>query len=318
MEDKKKIPSPWIKKGPLKTFLFFLAFSAVVWFFVQFSKQYSEIVEFPINYINVPKDKILLNDSPEILRLRMRDNGINIAFRKLFPQELLLDVSEAVVKDGQLIYNLEQQKASLLTQLNIGYDDITFLQEALKIGFDQRAVKTLAVQPNIELGFAVGYSALEGIKLEPDSVTVSGPGNILDTLEVVSTKNLKINNISRDVKGVVDLDTDQFPKLTFYQQQVGYSLLTDKFTEGKAEIPVELINVPQGTNVTIFPKNVTVFYQVSLSEFEKVKPAQFKVVADFKNAMKTDGYMLAQVVKKPDLVNNVRLNEQQIQFVIKR
>lgn len=318
MDDKIKIRRPWIKKGPLKTFLFFLAFSAVIWFFVQFSKQYSEIVEFPISYVNIPKDKIILNDAPYILRLRMRDNGINIAYRKLFPRELMLDVSEAIVQEGSLIYNLEQQKASLLAQLSIDYDDVTFLQEVLKIGFDQRAVKTLSVEPNIELGFAVGYSALEGIKLEPDSVTVSGPANILDTLEVVSTKNLKINNISRNVRGTIKLDTDQFPKLTFYQEEVGYSLLTDKFTEGKAEIPVELINVPQGTNVTIFPKNVTVFYQVSLSEFDKVKPSGFKVVADFKNAMKTDGYMLAQVVKKPDLVNNVRLNEQQIQFVIKR
>lgn len=318
MQDKTKLRKPWIKKGPLKTFLFFLGFSAMVWIFVQFSKQYSEIVEFPIAYANVPKDKILLNDSPESLDLRLRDNGINIAFRKLFPKKLIIDISEAREEGGTLVYDLEQHKPSILSQLNIDFDDINFLQEALMINFEKRAVKTVGIIPDIELGFSVGYSALDGIKLEPDSVTVSGPQNIIDTLQQIRTENMKIKNISQDMDGTVRLDKTNLGKLTFYQDQVNFSLRTDKFTEGKAQIPVELINVPKGMNVVIFPKEVTVFYQVSLSEFEKIKPESFKVVADFKKAQDGNGFMIAQIAKQPKLVNNVRLSEQKIQYVIKR
>lgn len=318
MQDKTKLRKPWIKKGPLKTFLFFLAFSAMVWIFVQFSKEYSEIVQFPIAYVNVPKDKILQNDSPENLDLRLRDNGINIAFRKIFPKKLLIDISEAREEASTLVYDLELHKPSILSQLNIDFEDVNFLQNDLRLNFEQRAVKRVKIEPNIELGFSVGYSALDGIKLEPDSVTVSGPKNIIDTLQQVRTQNLKIQNISQDMDGTIKLDKSKLGKLTFYEEEVQFNLRTDKFTEGKAQIPVELINVPKEMNVVIFPKEVTVYYQVSLSEFDKVTPSNFKVVADFKKAQDGDGFMMAQIAKKSKLVNNVRLSEQKIQYVIRR
>lgn len=318
MQNKTRPRKPLIKKGPLKTFLFFLAFSAFVWIFVQFSKQYSEIVGFPITYVNVPKDKIIFSDAPNSLDLRLRDNGINIAFRKIFPKKLVIDISETTEAGNHLIYDLEKQKQAILMQLNIDYDNVNFLQDDLKIGFEQRTVKKILIVPDIELSFSVGYSALEGIKLEPDSVTVSGPKNILDTLQKVQTKSLKINNISQDVKGTIKLNTSKLDKLNFYRKEVNYSLRTDKFTEGKAVIPVELINVPENLNVVIFPKEVTIYYQVSLKQFDKITPSGFKVIADFKKASNSDGYLLAQIVKKPQLVNNVRLNEQKIQFIIRR
>jgi len=76
--------------------------------------------------------------------------------------------------------------------------------------------------------------------------------------------------------------------------------------------------VPEKMNAVIFPKEVIVYYQVSLNEFDKVKPSNFKVIVDFKNSVDSDGYLLAQIVEHPDIVNNLRLNENKILFVIKR
>jgi len=79
-----------------------------------------------------------------------------------------------------------------------------------------------------------------------------------------------------------------------------------------------MINVPEKMNAVIFPKEVIVYYQVSLNEFDKVKPSNFKVIVDFKNSVDSDGYLLAQIVEHPVIVNNLRLNENKILFVIKR
>lgn len=319
MIKKKNKPSKqWIKKGPLKTFLFFLGFSAVIWIFVQFSKQYTVPVEVPITYINVPMDKILEESRDRTLQLRMRDNGFNIARYRLIPPDLKIDLSEVRVEGNTLIYELEQQKQSIVSQLNLSYENTAFLQQDIRIGFEQREVKTVNVVSNIELGFAVGYSALEEIILEPDTVRVSGPASVLDTLEEVGTRAIRINNINRDISGTVKLETGGLNNVTFFEEEVNYRLRTDKFTEGKVEIPVEVINVPQDQNVVIFPKEVALFYQVSLKDFEKVKASSFKVVVDFEQALASEGFLLAQVVQKPSFVNNVRLNERRIQFVIRR
>lgn len=319
MNQKKTSPGkPWIKRGPLKTFLFFLGFSTVIWIFVQFSKLYIVGVEVPITYVNVPMDKLLGKDNPGTLDLRMRDYGFNIARYRLLPPQLEIDVSETRQTDNYLVYDLEQNKQAIVSQLNLDYEDAMFFQPEILISYEQKEVKTVNITSNIELSFAVGYSALEEIKLQPDTVRVSGPASILDTLEEVGTENIRINNISRDLNGTVKLEKDGLENVTFFTEEVNYSLRTDKFTEGKVQIPIEMVNVPEGNNVVIFPKEVVLFYQVSLNDFEKVKPSSFKVVVDFQNALASDGYLIAQVVQKPAIVNNVRLNEKRIQFVIKR
>jgi hypothetical protein len=307
-----------IKRGPLKTFLFFLGFSSVIWVFVQFSKEYSVALEFPIIYTNIPKDKILLGDNPRTLDLRVKEKGFVIAKHKFSPPEILIDISDAQEKEGELIFDLDKHKPAILSQLNIEYEDANFLQNDLKITFEEREVKTVKVRSNINLNYAVGYSALEEIKLKPDSVRVSGPENILDTLSFIPTEFLEINNISNDVSGKIKLDYSKLKKITVFQEEVSYSSRTDKFTEGKVQIPIKVINVPANTNVVIFPKEVTVYYQVSLHEFDGITADDFEVNIDYKNASESDGYLLAQISKQPELVNNVRLNKKKIQFVIKR
>jgi len=318
MQNKVKIRKPLIKRGPFKTFLFFLGFSTVVWIFVQFSKEYTEAVELPISYINVPKDKILSPENPSKLDLRVKENGLHIAFNRLFPKVLYLDVSDSKMENGKLIYNLEEQKSALLSQLNLAYDKAEFLKQTLNISYQQREVKKVPIRSNVELDFAVGYSALDDVEFQPDSIMVSGPKGILDTLSEVQTSVLRLENINNDISGTVYLDTAKLERLTFYQSKIDYTLRTDKFTEGKVQVSIDLVNVPEGMNVVIFPKEVTVIYQVSLKKFNSVKKEDFRVMADFKNAVNSDGYLLVQITEQPPQVNNVRLNEKKIQFVIKR
>ncbi|RKS50754.1 YbbR-like protein [Gillisia mitskevichiae] len=318
MKTKLKERKPWIKRGPLKTFSFFLGFSAVIWVVVQFSKEYSEVLEMPIIYTNLPKDKILVGDTPKTMDLRIRDRGFYIAWNRMFPQKINIDISDASEEGKSLVYDLEKQKSAILSQLNLDYEKVVFLQKNIKISFEQRAVKKVAVLSSIDLSFAVGYSALEEIKLQPDSIMISGSASILDTLTSIRTRPLKINNISNDVKGNVKLETANLKGVSLFQEEVNYSVRTEKFTEGKVEIPIKLLNVPEGTNVVIFPKDVVIYYQVSLNDFEKIDSSSFVVAVDFKNAKDSDGFLIAQILEEPTQVNNIRLNEKKIQFVIKR
>ncbi|TVZ25357.1 YbbR-like protein [Gillisia sp. Hel_I_86] len=318
MKTKLKEKKPWIKRGPLKTFSFFLGLSAVIWVVVQYSKEYTEVIEFPILYTNLPKDKILVGNNPKTLDLRIRERGFHIAWNRVFPKNIAIDISDAIEEGNFLIYDLELQKTAILSQLNFDYEKVDLLQKNMKINFEQRAVKKVAVLSSIDLSFAIGYSALEEIKLQPDSIMLSGPANILDTLRTIKTKPLKISNISNDVRGKVKLETANLKAVALYQEEVNYFVRTEKFTEGKLEVPIKLLNVPEGTNVVIFPKEVVVFYQVSLKDFEKIEPSSFEVAVDFKNAKDSDGFLIAQILEKPNQVNNIRLNEKKIQFVIKR
>ncbi|GAA4325830.1 hypothetical protein GCM10023115_39850 [Pontixanthobacter gangjinensis] len=315
MELRKK---PRFKKSSVKTFSFFLVFSAVVWILVQFSKTYTQVIEIPVSYINTPLDKSISEDRPDHVDLQLQDNGFSIYYYKFFNPRLEVDLSQARENDGKLVYSLQNHLSDIEQQLKIDFENSLIVQEEIVVPFQFKKEKMLKVEPRIEVSYAVGFSADEPIKLQPDSVKVSGPEEIIDSLTSVPTRSIKLNKVNNDLNGQVGLDTSSLGELSFYENTVKYFQEVEKFTEGSAEIAVEVINVPDDLNLAYFPKTVIVYYQVNLQQFESVSSADFRVICNYKDIKKGDDYMIAQIVEKPDFVNNVRLNERRIQFVIKR
>ncbi|MCM8570644.1 YbbR-like domain-containing protein [Gramella jeungdoensis] len=306
------------KRSSLKTFSFFLGFAAVVWVLVQFSKTYTQLIEVPLHYINAPLDKSISDEKPDHVDLQLQDNGFSIYYYKIFNPGLTVDLSKARQTEKELVYRLENHLTEIEEQLKIDFEKSRIIQEEIVIPFQFKKEKMVKVLPNIEVNYAVGYSADDPIKLKPDSVKVSGPEKIIDSIITVPTKSIKLNKVNQDLEGTVDIDTSNLGMLSFYDNSVKYFQEVSKFTEGSAEIPVDVVNIPDGLNLAYFPKTVIVYYQVNLKEFEKVGASDFRVVCDYNSISQGDDYMVAQIAEKPAFINNVRLNERRIQFVIKR
>lgn len=306
------------KKTNFNAFLFFLFLAVVVWIFVQFSKQYSVIIDVPVQYVNVPLNKLLTEDNPEALELRMENSGFKIAWFSLFPPTFKIDIAKTEEADGQLYYRTVDNRVAIQNQLDIDFDKSQFLKKVISIGFEQRKEKILPVFSEIKVEFAVGYAAVDSVKLATDSIKVSGPDNILDTLNRLNTVGMTLKNVKSDLSGIVAIDKSGLAQVSLYQKEVGYTLEVDKFTEGKVRVPLELINVPQGVNVVIFPKKVLLFFQVNLQDFNKVTASDFRVVCDFSEVKENQAYVIPKIVQQPIFVTHLRLNENKIQFIIKK
>lgn len=309
---------PRFKRSSIKTFSFFLIFSAIVWVLVQFSKTYTQLIEIPVNYTNAPLDKSISEDKPDHIDLQLQDNGFSIYYYKIFNPKLNVDLSEAKEIDNKLVYSLQNHLSEIEQQIKVDFENSLIVQEEIVIPFQFKKEKMLKVEPRIEISYAVGYSAENPVRLEPDSVKVSGPEEIIDSLSTVYTREIKLNKVNDDLNGDVSIDTSGLGALSFYENSVKYYQKVDKFTEGSAEISVEVVNVPEDLNLAFFPKSVIVYYQVNLKQFESVSAADFRIVCNYNDVKPGDDYMIAQIVEKPGFINNVRLNERRIQFVIKR
>jgi hypothetical protein len=306
------------KKTNFNSFFFFLFFAVVIWIFVQFSKQYNEVVDIPVTYVNVPPDKLLEGDNPSVLKLRMEENGFKIAWFSIFPPTLYVDVSKAVQQEHQLVYFIDDNRNEILSQLNINFEDSRFVKDVLVVNFQQKKDKKLPVVSRIEVDFAAGYSATKPLLVQPDSVRVSGPDALLDTLNRLYTHKLSLRKIKESVSGMIRIDTTGLENLTVYKPELSYSMDVEKFTEGSVQVPIELINVSDNLNVVIFPKETLLFYQVALKDYNKIVPSDFRVVADFSKVQESQDFIIPEIVKRPGFTTNLRLNEKRIQFIIKK
>ncbi len=314
----KAITKTRFRKTNFKAFLFFLFFAVIIWVIAQFSKTYNEVVEIPVRYVNVPLDKLLKPDRPEELKLWMSESGFAIAYYNLFPPTLTVDVSDSRIEDSVFVYSMEAHRDAIERQLGLSFDRISFMEDELRIGFEQRAEKRLPIEPRVDLEYAAGYAALGELQLDTDSITVSGPQAMLDTISVLRTELLEQGNIKNNLDGTLYIDTSMIKGITLYQNQVRYQLEVDRFTEGRLEVPIELVNVPADRNVVIFPQQLIVSYRVSLDNFNRVQASDFKVVCDFSQLRDGQDYLVPQLQEQPEIVENVRMNEKRISFIIKK
>jgi YbbR domain-containing protein len=250
--------------------------------------------------------------------MRMQDQGFFILYYQLFKPELHVDLANAEVQGEYLVFRIENNLNEISEELQMDFENSTFLDDQILIPYQPKKEARVAVISNIAVNYAVGYSAGKNVSLEPDSITVSGPQNIIDTITRVQTVRLERNEVNRDIAGTIPIDTTNLGMLSFYQTEVEYALEVDKFTEGSVQIPVEVINVPDNLNLSYFPKRILLYYQVNLDDYEKVKASDFRVVCDYNEVTEGEDYFLAEIVEQPDFITNVRLSERKIQFVIKK
>lgn len=317
LENIKKLSKTRFKRTNFKAFSFFLIFSLLIWILVQFSKTYQEIVHVPIDYVEMPKDKII-SDEEMFLELKLKENGFRIAWFSLFKKNLKVNLSELEGNGNFLVYDVESNSKKILQQLEMGAEEVTFLNEVIDIRYQQKAVKIVPVSSKIQLDFQPGYASNDTIKISPDSIKISGPIKKLKAIETVKTEPLILEKVDGSVSGTVSIDTNGFDQITFYKHKVNYSLKVEKFTEGTLEAPISVINAPENMEIVLFPKTLKVIFKVSLQNYNEISTNDFRIVCDYNELEEGQQFFIPKVLKRPKAITNLRLGINKVKFIIKK
>lgn len=305
------------KKTNFKAFFFFFFFAMLIWLLIQFSKTYTKEVEIPIQFIETPKDKIVESTRSSI-KLRVTENGFVLAWLSVRSPNITSSLEELPVNGNNITYYTDNEEAEILSKLRIDYDNVHFITKKINIPFIQKKTKVVPVVPVVEVSYAPGYNSDEQFEIRPDSIKISGSKKVLDSIHSISTQKLTLKNISSNTKGMLEIDTKAHSGVTYYQQEVEYLLKTKKFTEGRLNIPLEILNAPKNASVSIFPKEVIVIYTVSLEGFEMITKNDFVVVCDFADLSENQNFLIPKIKEKPSSVTAIRLNINKVQFVLKK
>lgn len=304
-------------QSDLKVYLFFLSITTVLWVFIQFSKRYTRAVTYHIRYKGIEKQSELNPNSTQKMMMVLKGNGFRLLTQSLWTPTLTLHRKD-FLEDQQGRYFLPTQKrkdffqSKLFTDakvIEMGLDTIHLITDKII----KRKVSLKAVE---RLNYAKGYASDTGISLASDSLWVEGPSQYIDTLGYVHTNPIISSDIKTNIEGSTSIDLTSYPfKLKVSKNKINWSLEVSKVTEGQKNIPIELVNVPKNVKLKIFPKEVSILYKVSLSMFNQVSAADFKVIADYQNATSTTPYLMLSIDHYPNYVSDLRLEDKSVQFI---
>ncbi|WP_438711592.1 CdaR family protein [Aquimarina muelleri] len=308
----------YIKRSNVKTFLFFLLFTSVLWLFKQFSKNYTKEIEVTIQYSGIPKDKIFNEKSDQILKMVLNGNGFRLMNYYWGKPVLKLDIKDAVtdVKDQYYFY-IDKESSVLKNKLDFKGRVLSMQKDTLRLKLDHKLQKKIPVVIEQNIEYSVGYGSSKGVSVFPDSITISGPSKIVDTIQSIKTQKIVLEGLNIDYTSSIDIDMDNLPSsIVVSPTKVKSNILVSKFTEGNQKTPIILNNIPEGLEVKIFPKEISVVYRVGLDKYNEISPRDFIVMADYAKKSVESSFLTLELINKSEFVHDVRLQEKQVQFIV--
>lgn len=209
MTDEQKRKRKFLNRE-LPVFAFFLLLSFVFWYLNELSKDLKGTINYPVRYINPPKDRIVTGDLPNKLEMELRGPGYSILkvklsgsrapvvvdFSRLSPRRLPGAMPHYYLVTSGLINSFSKQMHADFEILSIHPDTLFF-------GYDRLVTRRMPVKPDLMVELAEGRKVI--IVSDPDSITVTGPAHILDTIHGIRTRHRSFKRMDENFKSKVPL-----------------------------------------------------------------------------------------------------------------
>lgn len=297
--------------------------STVFWLLIALSHDYSSTLTFPVNYSNLPGKKVVMNDLPSKITVRLSASGfrlITFGFKKEM-KPVDVDVASSLMNTSINTDLLALPTQNFVTDFSkeLGSDvKITgFQPDSIIFNFSDLTTKRIPVQLNMVAGFQKQYDSTGAPDIAPSVIEVSGPPSLVEKLTSVQTEKIVFDNLKTTVKKKVKLIGNRL--LSYNVNEVEVTIPVEKFTEGSATINVKPVNVTTGYSLKTFPDKVKVRYLVALSRYNKVDPSMFDIVVDAgdldeRHPLKLD----VKLITNPSFVKITSFEPDKVEYILRK
>ena len=303
----------------LRVFLVFLFLSFLFWSLIKLSKEYISEVEFELSYSDVPKNKLIQNEPDEKVTLTLKTIGFKLLNYEFKKRVLDYSLTEIQRKGGSMYFSETRSNTNYL-QAQLSAETVVLNVEPDTLFFDLgvKRSKKVPIVSQVEFEFKTGFSFVGNHEFNPAEVSISGPEKVIDTINEVYTMPQKISDISESINQSVKLQNPS-GSVVLSEESVMVVGVVDKITNGSYNVPFRVINLPKNVIISTYPKEVKVVYQVALKDYNKIPENSFRIHCDYKQTEDNNlDYLIPKLVEKPELISNVKIIPNKIEFLIKK
>ena len=306
-------------------FLFFLILSFLFWFLNNISKDMTGRINYPVRYINFPEERALVNELPDKLELTLNGPGKSIIMTKLGGNKtpIIIDIARVnynIVQDDDkyrffiLSYSLREMFAR---QLRAEYEISSISPDTLYFEFDRIIRKKVPVIANVEANTQRQFLVNGDIICNPDSVEISGPKAIIDTILSINTRFERFNQLNQPVE--TSLVLESIKKVGISHRRTEVFIPVEQFTEILMDIQISIMNAPENLEVRLFPDKIKLQCIVALSNYNKVENSSIEAFVDMENIdIQQTEKLRVDLKNVPDFINSHKYNPTQVEYIIEK
>ena len=297
--------------------------AAILWFLNALNKEYTSEISYPVRYTDLPKGKYLVSELPSDITLEVKAKGFTLVGYRISTSFLPinLDINSysnyMLEKDNILEYTLKLStiKDRINNQLNSDIKLLNIKPEEIYFKFSHAVTKMIPVKPVVDYSLKKQHILKDEITAVPDSILVSGPASMMDTLSYIPTEIWKAGEISNNLSRTIDLDFP--PNFSAEEKSVKINIELERFTEAKRNIPISVWNLPDSLNIKLFPNTVDISYEIGLSRYDKVTDKDFEFIVNYSQTPNSS-YLPVEIVKIPSFIKNLSYTPQKVEYILEK
>lgn len=312
------------KKHDFFIFLIFLFVSTTFWFLNALRNNYVANFSFPVQFVNVPDNEIVVGTDKQFIQLKVKGTGFSILRQYLSNSfsSPTYDVSKLrrVKLNGAnnaFLISREQRK-HFSGQLFMGMELVEISPDTVFVEIQKFEKRKVPVKFNGRLKFEKQFLLSGDVSFDPDSVEVSGPKNIVDTLSSVLTKYFIYEKVRDSLVRNVALMS--IKDLTISDKSASMLIPVEPFSETSILVPITVTGLADSLRGKTFPSEVSITFRTGLSKFEKISSSDFSAIVDASSVFNNEqpSRLKVKIEKYPSGIYSMDYSPIFVEYLIER
>jgi len=307
-----------LNKRKAKVFVLFLMASGLIWFLNTLSQTYIANTTLELDFFNSNKSLRLTKTFVDEVDVKLQTVGFQFLGFNFRKKSIKLDLEGVEEINGKYYLAPDEYKEQIEKQLSSSMILMEMNSDTLFFEFLEMVSKKIPINPDIKLNLAHNYLLDGELKIEPASITITGPKYEIDTILSVRAVNFNRTEIASDFSEKVQLYKSPNLKYTsFSEEEVQIAGEVAKFSEKIIDVSVEAINLPRGKKLRTFPDEVSILCKAKIEQLKNIGSSDFKVVADYSKLNDARSNTMSLVlVKQPNEIFSATLMETKVEYIL--
>lgn len=303
----------WLLRKDVLIFLLFVGFVSIFWWGRTMSSPRDVDLRVTLTYTGVSEQVVFQNELPQSMKIIVRDNGQQL--RQIKHQDLNLNIN--------LTPYLSQETGSLALTADVlrprlqdilpGSTSIQQIEpELIESTYYIQQKKTVPIVVQSQVTAASQHQLVGEPQVIPSSVQVFGSREAIEHIDYILTDSICITELREDVTLNVALQTPAQVRVSPKTVQVMWK--AEPFTEKSFVLPIEVLGVPDGKRVRLFPQQANVTVRVGISHFAHVQEADIKAVCHYPS--QPCHALPIELITTNPYISNIRISPSSVEYII--
>jgi hypothetical protein len=284
--------------------------AVLIWFMISMRESYSVVRDFQVEFVNLAPDTAFAERPLSSVLVRVEGAGWQLL--KLYTTSTPIQV-DANERDVDLFAAAARSLAPDLIPRSVTPAQIS-------LALEQRSSRKVPIELRAQVEVVPPFDLVRQIRLDPDSVEVSGAISVLAQLQSWPTQELEMDRINKSFASKVALSDTLADLVRRSIDDVSAFGEVSEFTENSRMLDVIVSDAPSGQGrFRLIPDQVSIRYRVPIGQFEAsaVTDSFFAIVSYFDILSDTTGRVSPTVRIPSDIVvRDLRIDTPRLQYYV--